>query len=51
MSPVPIVSCSSCGEAFLIPGRQWGFSHCDTHTRWTPLPEWKQRMLREAGDL
>jgi hypothetical protein len=25
------VSCSSCGTAFLIPGRSYGFSHCDDH--------------------
>jgi hypothetical protein len=50
-TPVPVISCSSCGEAFVIPGRHHGFSHCEDHRIWTPLPKWKQQLLRDAGIL
>ena len=35
----PRLGCSNCGAEFLIPGRTDGFSHCDNHARYTPLPD------------
>lgn len=28
-----VISCSSCGEEFLVPGREDGYSHCDQHAK------------------
>ena len=44
-NPPGYVSCSNCGRQFIIAGRTDGFSHCDTHEQWTPLPEEKERWL------
>lgn len=33
------VYCSSCGEGFIIPDRKWGFSHCQDHAEYDPLPD------------
>jgi uncharacterized protein YjbI with pentapeptide repeats len=33
------VSCSNCGREFRIKGRPFGFSHCDQHTRYRPIPD------------
>lgn len=33
------VSCSNCGAEFRIPGQVYGFSHCDLHAEYTPLPD------------
>lgn len=43
MIPPGFVCCSNCARQFFIPERTWGFSHCDTHAQWTPLPENKER--------
>jgi len=33
------VWCSNCGRQFHFPdGRNGGFSHCDLHSEFTPLP-------------
>lgn len=32
-----VLACSSCGQEFIIPGRNHGFSHCDNHSRYTPI--------------
>ena len=34
-----LVSCSNCGQEFQIEGRQYGFSHCDTHADYEPVPD------------
>lgn len=33
------VSCSNCGSEFRIQGRAEGFSHCDTHADFDPVPD------------
>ena len=48
--PVLIVHCPQCNELFQIPGQRTGFTKCADHRVWTPLPEWKRRMLR-GGDI
>ena len=48
--PVPILHCPQCKELFCIPGQRTGFTKCEDHRVWTPLPEWKRRQLR-AGDI
>lgn len=38
------VSCSNCGRQFFFPeGRESGFSHCDSHSAFEPLPEDEER--------
>lgn len=34
-----MVSCSNCGQEFDIPGQVYGFSHCDLHDQYEPLPD------------
>lgn len=34
-----VIACSSCGEQFVQPGRQHGFSHCDDHVGVTTLDD------------
>ena len=33
------LGCSNCGAEFLILGRKDGFSHCDLHAQYWPLPD------------
>lgn len=33
------VSCSNCGREFRIKDRPYGFSHCDQHARYRPVPD------------
>jgi hypothetical protein len=42
------VSCSNCAQQFIIPGRTDGFSHCDLHEQWIPVPEEQQRWIRPS---
>lgn len=35
----PRVGCSNCGGEFFIAGRTSGFSHCDSHSQYTPIPD------------
>jgi hypothetical protein len=42
------VSCSNCAQQFIIPGRTDGFSHCDLHEQWTPVPEDQQQWIRPS---
>lgn len=34
-----LVSCSNCGREFSIEGQPYGFSHCDQHAHYQPVPD------------
>ena len=44
-----LVSCSNCGREFSIEGRPYGFSHCDTHAEYQPIPDEGLVVIVPAG--
>jgi uncharacterized protein YjbI with pentapeptide repeats len=44
------VSCSNCGSEFRIEGRAEGFSHCDTHADYYPVPDDGFTVVIQPGE-